>query len=270
MIGISWPRSGHRMLVGLLKLYFGKSFGYCNFHSGKPSVEDISTCCKQIPCKHAGRIMLTKNHDFDLSVPQLEGEKYLIQYRDFAPSVVSNFELFVRNGNEDSVLSFRKFVSNQFSRYLDFVNKWVHSPFAQDQLVLNYGTFLDDPHGELQRTIRYFDPEAEPDTDRIAQAIAEVDGQKIEQKTVKALHKSGVHGDRDLRQFRHYSPALFDEIERLRLPRQTVIAAFRKHLGRAPSELNILRFQGYESKEAFEVFLQDSKEYRLLKSKGLA
>lgn len=262
VIGISWPRSGHHMLVRLLQFYFGAGFGYCDFYSGKPQVKDLSTCCGQIPCQHGGQVSLTKNHDFDLSAPQIKGQKYLIQYRDFAPSVVSNFELFVRQGGADNALSFRTFVSGEFSRYLGFVEKWVTSPFVANQLVLNYSTFLEDPHGELRRTVAFIAPDETPDDDRIAAAIAGIDGQKIEKKQVKMLRKSGVHGDRDVREFRHYRPALFQEIDKLRLPRQMVIEAFRKHLNRKPAEKNMLRLQSYESRDALEAFLLDSEEYR--------
>lgn len=252
------------MLVRLLRLYFGPEFGYCDYYSGKPWWSpDIKTCCGKIPCKHGDRIWLTKNHDFDLKAPQIAGERYLIQYRDFAPSVVSNFELFVRNGGEDSEISFRRFVSSEFGKYLGFVEKWVLSDFGHDQLILNYSTFLQDPHGEFQRVVTFFAPDVQPDADRIAQAIADVDGHKVEQKTDKQLPKSGVHGDRDLRQFRYWRPALFQQISALHLPRQVVIKAFQTYLGRAPAEENMLRLQGYASEETLEEFLQSSEEYRL-------
>lgn len=262
IIGISWPRSGHHMLVRLLQLYFGPNFGYCDFYGGKPWVEEIDTCCGQIPCAHADRIWLTKNHDFDLDLPQIEGERYLIQYRDFAPSVISNFELHVRNGGADTALSFRKFASGEFSRYLGFIERWVHSDFARDQLALNYSTFLSDPQAELARTVAFIRPDMAIDTDRIAEAIANVDGQEVKQGKVKTLHKSGVHPERALKDFRHYTPALERDLLGLRLSRRVVMEVFDAVLARAPAEANVLRFQGFDSGEALMEHLKDSDEYR--------
>lgn len=262
VIGVSWPRSGHHMLVRLLQLYFGPEFGYCDFYGGKPWVDEIETCCKQIPCVHADRIWLTKNHDFELNLPQIPNQKYLIQYRDFAPSVVSNFELFVRNGGEDSVLAFRKFASGEFTRYLGFVERWVTSEFATDQLRLNYSVFLNDPHTELSRAVTFLNPGTPVDADRIAAAIANVDGEEIKQGRVKSLHKSGVHPERALSDFRHFSPALEMELNNLHLSRSAVMEVFDTVLGRAPAEANVLRFQGFETREALTEELVDTEEYR--------
>jgi hypothetical protein len=266
IIGVSWPRSGHHMLVRLLQLYFGTDFGYCDFYGGKPWVDEIDTCCGQIPCAHAERIWLTKNHDFDLDLAQIEGQRYLIQYRDFAPSVISNFELYVRNGGPDTPLSFRRFASGEFSRYLGFIERWVRSDFVRDQLALNYSTFLSDPQTELARAVAFIRPDMAIDTDRIAEAIATVDGQEVKQGKVTTLHKSGVHPERALTDFRHHTPALERELLGLRLHRRVVMEVFDAVLARAPAEPNVLRFQGFDSREALTEHLQASDEYRTRQS----
>lgn len=262
IIGVSWPRSGHHMLVRLLQIYFGPEFGYCDFYGGNPWVDEIDVCCGSIPCKHADRIWLTKSHDFDLDLPQIEGQKYLVQYRDFAPSVVSNFELFVRNGGEDSALSFRIFASGEFTRYLGFMQRWVHSDFASTQLMLNYSTFLSDPQGELSRAVAFIAPDHAVDPDKIAGAIAEVDGQEVKLGRVKTLPKSGVHAKRDLNDFRHYTPMLERELETLSLTRRVVMEVFDTVLSRAPAEANVLRFQSFETRETLTEHLMASDEYR--------
>lgn len=268
VIGVSWPRSGHHMLVRLLQLYFGPDLGYCDFYGGKPWVDEIETCCKQIPCMHAERIWLTKNHDFELNLPQIPNQKYLIQYRDFAPSVVSNFELFVRNGGEDSALAFRKFASGEFTRYLGFVERWVTSEFAAGQLHLNYSVFLSNPQNELSRAVAFLKPDIPVDADRIASAIADVDGEEIKQGRVKSLRKSGVHPERALRDFRHFSPALERELNNMHLSRPAVMETFDSILGRAPAESNVLRFQGFKTREALAEELMDTDEYRILQQRA--
>jgi hypothetical protein len=270
VVGISWPRSGHHMLVRLLQLYFGSAFGYCDYYSGKPAVPDLASCCGKVPCRHPDRVTLTKNHDFDLAAPQVEGQKYLIQYRDFIPSVVSNFELYLRQGGEDTALSFRKFASAEFTRYLGFTDKWVHSDFARHQLLLNYGEFLRDPQTELTRVVTFIAPGLHVDHARIVDAVDRVDGEKIEQKKVERLTGVGVHKERDVRDFRHYSPALFAQLAALRLPRECVTGAFLRLLGRNPKEENVLVLQGYESLEALEAFLRGSDEYRARQARNMS
>ena len=73
VVGISWPRSGHHMLLRLLKLYFGPSFGYCSLYGDRPEHPEVPQCCRCVPCTNAGKINFSKNHDFDLSP--------VIQYR---------------------------------------------------------------------------------------------------------------------------------------------------------------------------------------------
>lgn len=262
VMGISWPRSGHHLLVRLLTGYFGSGFGYCEFHKAPPSLKDIEQCCKQVPCAHLGRIHFTKNHDFDLTVPQIAGQPYLIQYRDFLPSVVSNFELFIRTGGEDSAESFRRFASNQFTRFLDFSEKWVTSDFARDQMLVNYADLTADPQAALARIVTLFQPDVAPDMARIAEVVATVDGQKVERAKTTKIAGAGVHASRDVRDFRYYAPQLFNALEGLKLRREDVIKTFQEVLGRKPGESNMLRLQGQPDLDALAALLRASPEYK--------
>jgi len=255
VVGVSWPRSGHHLVARLLQLYFAEEFIYCNYYGG------IEGCCKTLPCARAGEVTFTKSHDFDLELPQVEGQKYLVQYRDFVPSVVSNFELFVREGGPDTPEGFRSFASSEFGRYRRFVRKWVLSDFGQRQLVLNYADLLNDPAVELARMVGYFDPDHAVDEARIRTVIAEVDGEKVENRKVERLHKVGVHPSRDVTEFRHYSPTLFEQLGRMTLTREEVRGVFVSLLGRAPAEENMIGFQALPSIEALEECVLASARY---------
>lgn len=254
--GVSWPRSGHHMLVNLLKNYFGTEFSYCSFYGSEID------CCKSLPCKRADKIDFTKSHDFDLSLSQLQGHKYLVQYRDFVPSVVSNFELHVRNGNDDTAEEFRRFCSLEFGRYKAFLSKWVYSDFAREQLVLKYEEFLKEPTDSLLRVASYFEPELRANQERAAAAVSSIDAVTIEKKQVQTRKAAGVTKERNVTDFRYYSPALFSTLERLNLSRGDVVGLFRKHLGRDPAEKNMLALQAYESREALEEFVVNSEEFK--------
>lgn len=262
VIGISWPRSGHHMLVRLLMHYFGPDFGYCEYHAGVPNLEGIASCCKQVPCQHRNVIAFSKNHDFDLSAPQIPGQKYLIQYRDFIPSTISNFELYVRGGGEDSESAFRFFASKSFDNYQRFIAKWVTSEFAQSQLILNYDQFLENPERELSWVVRLFQPDRAVDSDRVKAAVRQIDGEKIEQRKVQALQGVGVHPPRDITQFRYYRPVLFDTLRNLHLTRAQVETVFQSVLERTPQEHNMLNFQYFETPEQLQDHLKASPEYQ--------
>lgn len=255
VIGVSWPRSGHHLLVRLLKIYFGPDFGYCDFYGG------VKDCCKTVPCRRRGEIVLTKSHDFDRKLPQLRKQKYLVQYREFIPSVVSNFELHVRNGAADTLESFRKFASTEFDRYQLFVQKWVSSPFGQTQLVIRYEDLLNDTEGCLAETVLYLCPGVELDRAKLRQALEKVDGERIEQGHVQRLNKVGVHPARRIEEFRHYRPALFEAMRNMTLSRAQVERAFSEILGRKPVAQNMIRLQAYPSVEALREMLKGSEEY---------
>lgn len=258
VVGVSWPRSGHHMLVRLLSAYFGDSFGYCSFY-------DLGgACCHRIPCRKSSKIRFTKSHDFKLRVPQLNHQKYLVQYRDFTPSVVSNFELFVRKGGEDSSLSFRKFASVSFGNYQNFIRKWVSSDFGKKQLVLNYADFLANPETHLKKIVQYFAPQVPVDENRVACAIASIDGEKIERKKVTKLKGAGIHKIRDVTEFRHFDKGVFNCLKNMKLSRAEVNKLYQKYLTRNAVEMNMLRLQGFASIEALENHITSSLEYKLL------
>lgn len=262
VVGISWPRSGHHMVVRLLQLYFGSEFRYCNSYADDP------TCCKSIPCLKAGEIHLSKSHDFKLEASQVKGVKYLIQYRQFAPSLTSNFELHVLHGGEDSARAFRVFASDKFGRYQDFLEKWVTSDFGAQQLVVEYGAFLKDPVEGLTRIVQYFDPDTAIDPDRLKQAIAEVDGERVADSKLTKLAGTGVHKNRNVTEFRYYTPELFNTLERLSLSADKVQEAFKALLGRPAKLDNILAFQAYANTADLEDFIRASAEYKARNPSG--
>lgn len=258
VIGVSWPRSGHHLLVRLLTSYFGPEFRYCDFYGG------IDGCCKTMPCTRAAEVHFTKSHDFDLTLPQIEGRKYLIQYRDYLPSIVSNYELSLleQPKEQDTAENFALFASTQFTGHKNFMTRWVHSDFAQSQLLLSYEQLITYPRESLALAVWWLDPDAAVDETRIEQAVSEVAGEKVERWKVQPLEHAGVHADRDLTAFRHYNPALFEQLGRLSLTREEVRRSFRILLGRPPAEKSYLHFQSLGSVEEMEDALRASDEYR--------
>jgi len=253
VMGVSWPRSGHHLLARLLSLYIGPKFTYCGFY-GQPD------CCGQAPCARAGTVRYSKNHDFDGTLPQDNARRYLIQTRAFAPSVVSNFELYLREGGSDDATSFARFASAQFTAYRAFQEKWVTSAFAEGQTVIPYEALIRDPATALSHALTSFGI-ADPDPSRLRAAITRVDGEEVAHRRVTPRPGTGVHRPRDVTQFRHYDAHLFGYLDKLRLTRQEVNRLFRRHLGRDAAEGNMLALQASPSLDALERMILGSPEY---------
>lgn len=252
--GVSWPRSGHHLLVRILQEYFGDKFQYCEFYTP----ED---CCRTFPCARPGTIKFSKNHDFDLNLEQYEDVNYIIQYREFIPAVVSNFELFVCNGEIDSEFSFRKFASMEWTKYQNFLEKWVTSPFGKRQFVLAYEEFTANPVSRMQEVIKLFVPDRPVDETRLHEITGQIvritttnDGKRL------PLNK-GISNYRNPIDFRYYSQELFEVLERLKLGRNEVEIVFQRLLNRKPAENNMLNLQCIPSIEALEKMLLNSDEY---------
>lgn len=253
VMGVSWPRSGHHLLARLLRLYYGPKFTYCGFY-GQPG------CCGQAPCARAGKVRYSKNHDFDGTLPQDAGQRLLIQTRAFAPSVVSNFELHLREGGRDDAASFARFAGAQFAAWRAFQEKWVTSDFARTQTVIPYEALIRDPVTALTYALTSFG-ESRPDPVRLRAAIASVDGEDVAERRIIPRPGSGVHAPRDVTQFRHYDAHLFGYLDKLTLTRQEVNRMFRRHLGRDAAEGNMLALQASPSLDALETMILGSPEY---------
>ena len=161
------------------------------------------------------------------------GQKYLIQYREFLPSIVSNFELFVHNGNEDSADSFHKFSEYETNNYATFMKRWATAERANSIFVrIAYERLTTSPLETLESVVSLFAPGEPLDRGKLAHLIETAD-----RVTVKKLPRcwdtqlrwslggvevpeleKGVHASREIRSFRYYDEALFrwlDEQNRL-------------------------------------------------------
>lgn len=252
VMGVSWPRSGHHLLVRLIRHYYGASFTYCSFYGARD-------CCGKTPCR-SPQVQFSKNHDFDGTLPQHARQTTLIQTRAFTPSVVSNFELFIRQGGDDSQTSFARFASAEFTRYRAFQDKWVTSSFGRSQTVMCYEDLLTQPRAQITRALALFGT-PEPDPARLSAAIAQVDGEEVAQGRVQPRPNTGVHAPRDVTQFRHYDAHLFGYLDKLNLTRQEVTQAFRRYLGRDPVEENMLALQTTQSVTALTQMILGSAEF---------
>lgn len=197
--GISWPRSGHHLLVRILQAYFGHRFRYCEFHGPKLD------CCRRFPCQRG--MTFTKNHDFDDVHPG--NVPCLIQYREFLPSVVSGFELMVRDGAPDTPETFRRYALRRAGEYRYFLRKWCHE--SENRLVIKYENLTRDPVMWAVKAAEFFhDGPVDPEV--MAQIVNSCDGQKIDYGRVSWNRTMGVRDTRDITKFRYYDHGFFTEL----------------------------------------------------------
>ncbi|MCG3178664.1 MAG: hypothetical protein BIFFINMI_00992 [Phycisphaerae bacterium] len=187
--GVSFPRSGHHVLVDTLRDYFGDALGYCEFAGG----------CGCRPCPDP-RTNLQKDHDFDLGVPD-DGRPFLVQFRHPLPALVSwyGFELRaagVREGNEP-VGQWRDFARAKLDFWRRWMMRWVLCAPRPRSATIAYERLCDDSAASLSAAIGLFIDPARIDAARV-QAVAR-------RARLRPLHR--------LSDFRHYDPAFFRELQ---------------------------------------------------------
>lgn len=170
LVGVSVPRSGHHFLAKLLQEALGDDLGYCEFYSA-------ADCCRQVPCIRRRRsgIRYQKHHDLDLTVdPELPGVRYVVQYRNPVPAVVSDRELFaeVRGGAIARDRSQHLMVlSEKAAHYVKFYDKWVRRP-GGTRFLMKYEWLSGEPANAIDALIRFCGLAVAPE--RIARAVAKV------------------------------------------------------------------------------------------------
>lgn len=204
--GVSWPRSGHHLLVRILSAYYGDRFGYCEYYEPKD-------CCKKIPCCRAGVINLSKNHDYKNIVPIVDGGKYIIQFREFLPSLVSNFELFVRK-NKDSAIKFLEFAERETKKYCIFMNRWATAEAADATIVgISYERLTASPVETMETVVNLFSPPEPLDREKLRRSIESVERISVNRGVEPTERERGVLASRHIHSFRYYDEALFRTLD---------------------------------------------------------
>lgn len=206
--GISWPRSGHHLLVGVLSSYFGAEFRYCIFYDAGDN------CCRTYPCQRAGAIHMTKNHDFGLHCEPAD-VPHLIQCRAFLPSVVSDFELHVLDGNPDTHEEFLRFARIRAGAYVGFGRKWImQGQKRSGWLTLWYENIIRSPLETFATAVYHLAPGHNVDFERLSECIRGASKLRVEHGRMEMEECHGVRSTRQLSAFRYYDPVQFPELER--------------------------------------------------------
>jgi hypothetical protein len=158
---VSFPRSGHHLLEGLLLRYYGEQgMRYCEPYVRPQGRLDLDP-----------ETRFQKNHDFDLDTPIRTDRQYLVQIRYPLDSLVSLFKLNVtQSGVADTPAAWTNFAINKTGYWMRFYKKWVLNHIER-RLVVNYSDLVADPSGMLANVVRFLGEQA-PDMGRIREACA--------------------------------------------------------------------------------------------------
>ena len=213
ILSVSMPRSGHHFLVRLLQAYYGEQFSYCETY-GKSRRD----CCQKIPCIEVDKsldnshVFMQKNHDFKLESPFLKNYKYIIQYRHPIPRSVSNFEVFIRNGDDidkkNTKLNFYNFLDKEADYYISFYQKYIESRLP-NILLLKYENLVDQPEETFRKVVTFIQDDDEFFTDKWLKA-----SQELEIGHFGGEHKKGEKFfKRNIFDFRFFDYEIIQEIE---------------------------------------------------------
>jgi hypothetical protein len=155
----------------------------------------------------------SKNHDFDLSVPIVSGTPYLVQVRGFLPALVSNFELYLRDGHPDTAETFFEFAGGEADRWKAFAEKWLHLPVDVENLVVRYEDLTAKPFAILRDVVDFFQPPNRIDDLVIDVVVTAASLQTVRRDGETWVGTTGVHATRRLEDFRFYDRILFDELQ---------------------------------------------------------
>jgi len=158
--GVSFPRSGHHMLVDVLSSYFGSTFQYCGYY----------LLCDERPC--AARVNhLQKNHDHELTLPSDSDCDYLVQYRHPLHSITSHYEHKLRHGQIRPELDCREtweeFAMASAGHWRLWAQKWLIGNTNPRAFELAYEEIMADAPGVLSRLVRFFGPSHPVDLARL-------------------------------------------------------------------------------------------------------
>lgn len=127
---VSFPRSGHHLLAGLIGEVKGDSFSYCEYyncldHKFQP------VACEAADWPHHFRTVcrsgrrFQKNHDFDLALPVDDSFLYVVLLRHPVFSLTSWWVHTQKHGSkEDREIPLRDFVLGRAAYWRGFAAKW--------------------------------------------------------------------------------------------------------------------------------------------------
>ena len=190
---MTYPRSGHHLLIKLLIAHYGQRINYSEFYGDKWHLDTHP------------QTNLQKNHDFGFDAPvDKEDRQYLVQLRRPIDSIVSLYRLNYQGVGrqifdpplpEDNEETWRRFAQQQAVVWADFYVKWVLRPAVRPRLIVRYEDLARHPHATLTKVGKFLTG--------VSPTIEEVDN---------ILQKIPVNPQANHTTFEYYTPEFHQRI----------------------------------------------------------
>lgn len=136
---VTFPRSGHHLLMSMMQKYYGDEMVYCENYSH----------CGQVWCPDP-KTTVQKTHDLDLDVPTDLDVDYVIQMRNVRPAIESWYKSATIH--KWTTLPWPDFLEEKMAFYEAWSRKWL-KPFGPDAPCIQYATLVEHPALSLAMAI---------------------------------------------------------------------------------------------------------------------
>lgn len=218
VICITFPRSGHHLLVNVILKYFSGNVEYSEtkgemaeslcqnvLTAGELQYCEFYNHCKQTPCSDP-KTNFQKNHDFYLELQPSDEFFYIILYRHPLDSLVSLYnycllntlDVFLGSGVNFNKTGWENFARENIIFWKNFVGKWIIGRRSKNKLFISYEELTDLPLISFINIIKFIDPGSAVNLELLESAIKKV----------------GTSKRHDIRQFQYYHEGFFSELEK--------------------------------------------------------
>lgn len=218
IICVSFPRSGHHLLVNFLFKYFSRDVDYpelkgedarkkCDktLSAGELHYCEFYNHCKSYPCIDPA-INFQKNHDSLLDMQPKDGYFYIIMYRHPLESIVSLYKWNVKDWLDNiftgktvdfSRSGWERFANNKIVLWKNFVRKWIIDKDRGNYLFISYEELIEFPKITMINVLKFMNP-----------------GMKIDLSLLSVIiNKLDINPKNNIKDFKYFSESFFKELE---------------------------------------------------------
>ena len=202
---ISYPRSGHHLLVDSLLKYYGNSFKGRSWEVITKRAGKLCYCPESGIARRSNfncinkDVNLKKDHDLNLDLEIDPKYKYIVLYRHPFKSIISSF--FIGKNKYGDKLSredfFTHFLPIKLKYWRGFTYKWVRDD-SDHKMHITYVNLVDDFEDTVKKVVQFLQSEEEIDEERIKKVHVNMD----------------VRRRKDIRDFDFYDEERFRELEK--------------------------------------------------------
>jgi len=215
---ITFPRSGHHLLVDCLLRYYSGDLNFIRtsnaetnkfyrdiLRAGKFRYCELYHHCKKYPCTEP-ETNFQKNHDFFLDLSVEKGQLCVVSYRHPLESIVSLYRwyennplnnLFAAKSVDFTRRGWEEFANEKILYWKKFMQKWVINKTSNDFLFITYNELVSNPMITMISVLHFMDP-----------------FEKINLKTLSDSIKSlDVAPKNNIKNFEYYDESFFKHLE---------------------------------------------------------